>query len=419
MLMGSRRGSALSMTALASVLVAGCATGGILERSELDGDAGPTPIVERDGRAETLDGSVAGDGGAVAENDGEVASIDGGPDVRPMTDGGRPSFDGGSGVRDGGSTGRDPIEVRAVDVSVWTRTLLDYDVDCLWDLGYRHVIAGTQDPEVTRQQLEIAVRGGMTVDLYVYLYWTVSVPEQVRDALAMAAEFPEVGRIWLDVEESPAGRSAATLSGLIEEGLRALDGFPGGIYTRASWWNENLGGTTRFADIPLWYARYDARDTLEAWDDAVDPDRFGGWERPTGKQYADHHVHTCGLAVDRNAFLVDREPTVALDRATPADDGDPPPAPTGLWPDFGLRIDTDYVRPTAPTIREATGYEIEIGYLRSGSWLTYLTLELAHSGYTFFPVASVRGAAFRWRLRARNAHGWGPWSAWATFTVGG
>src|SRR5512139_4128982 len=64
-----------------------------------------------------------------------------------------------------------PALVYAVDVSVWTRTLTDPDVDCLWAEGYRHVIIGTQNLEVTRQQIEIATRGGLTIDLYVYLDW--------------------------------------------------------------------------------------------------------------------------------------------------------------------------------------------------------------------------------------------------------
>jgi hypothetical protein len=298
----------------------------------------------------------------------------------------------------------EPRIVYAVDVSHWTRTLTDPDVDCLAGLGYEHVIVGTQIPEVTRQQLEIAIRGGMTVDLYVYLYWTESVASEVRDALALAAEFPEVGRIWLDVEEDPGSRSAAELEHLVEEALDALGDFPGGIYTGRGFWTSYMDDSHRFAELPLWYAHYDHEPSLETWEP------FGGWTEPMGKQYADHHEHTCGLPMDRNVMWSSATPSVVVDRSVPPDDGDPPPAPSDLRPD-GIVVTTDYLRPTAPTVWEATGYTIELQFEGASGWAPYTTLERSISAGELHPV--VDDTRYRFRMRASNRHGSSPWSAWA------
>lgn len=306
-----------------------------------------------------------------------------------------------------------PVLVPAVDVSVWTRTLTDPDIDCLWELGYRHIIAGTQFLEVTRQQLEIALRGGMTVDLYVYLEWSGGVAEQVAEAVALAEEFPAVARIWLDVEEDPAGRGPGALRDLIDQGLAALGGAPGGIYTGQGWWQSYLEDTDDYAEQPLWYARYDGEATLDDWSDPAEEESFGGWQAPVGKQYADYHVHTCELAVDRNVMWVAAAPEVVVDRSVPPDDGTPPPAPTDLRPDGGLRVTTEYVRPTAPAIREATGYEIALESWDGGAFEPYWTTSSEVSAVIVYPVLPDR--PYRWRMRARNQHGFGPWSAWATF----
>lgn len=381
-------------TSILVVLAAACAADTMPMPS--DGTTRDTPRVP--GPAD--DGSSAPTDGGTAEADGSVAEDAG--DVPDASD-------------EDATTPPAPVEpvlVRAVDVSHWTRTLTDSDVDCLVGESFVHVIVGTQILEITRQQLEIAIRGGMTVDLYVYLYWNESITDQVQEALDLAAEFPQVGRIWLDVEESPAGRSAATLSMLVNEGLAALGGFPGGIYTGKGFWQSYMGDTTEFADVPLWYALYDNEPTLDGWDDPVRPERFGGWERPTAKQYMDNHVHVCGLALDHNVMWVAATPAVVVDRATPPDDGDPPPAPADLRPN-GITVTTTYVRPTAPTIREATRYEIAIESQDRGVWRPYGTFSRAVSSMIVYPV--IRNVPYRFRMRASNAHGFGPWSEYATF----
>jgi len=94
--------------------------------------------------------------------------------------------------------------VFAVDVSHWEGPISQYEMDCFWSQGVRHVVSGTQLTEITRQQLQMAVDRGMSVDAYVYLYWDRDPAAQVADAFAAVDGFP-IGRMWLDVEEAAGG----------------------------------------------------------------------------------------------------------------------------------------------------------------------------------------------------------------------
>ena len=94
----------------------------------------------------------------------------------------------------------------------------------------------------------------------------------------------------------------------------------------------------------------------------------------------------------------------------------PPPAPTDLSPDGGERITTSSVTLRADTVADATGYEFEIGYQVDDTWLYYYTYAVATNAQTFWPVYD--DTAYRWRVRAQNAQGWSPWSAWASFDFG-
>jgi hypothetical protein len=322
----------------------------------------------------------------------------------------------GAGDKDGEEDGSLRL-VSAVDVSHWTRTLTDPEVDCLWEAGVRHVIAGTQSLDVTRQQLAIALRGGMTVDTYVFLHWERDVTAQVQAAVDLAAEFP-IGRVWLDVEDDPDGRDPTALRALIDEALAAAGSVRHGIYTARWWWAPYLEDTTDYADVALWYARYDGSPDLAEWHDPEQDDRFGGWTSPTAKQYDDHLPGLCALAVDDNVMWSNAQPQVVVDRAPSTGDGAPPEAPVALWPDVGFAVATDYVKPTAPSVRDATGYELEVevwsadaGFAPYGGIRSRPTSDLL-----LFP--QVPDTTYRWRIRAGNPHGPGPWSAWAWFEFG-
>lgn len=300
----------------------------------------------------------------------------------------------------------------AIDVSHWTRTLTDPDIDCFWDLGYRHVVVGTQRIPVTREQLEISLRGGMTVDLYVYLYWQESVEEQMQEAVDLIAEFPEIGRVWIDVEEDPAGRSGEEIAAYVQETIDYMEGFPVGIYTGKGFWDTHMDGSEEFSDLPLWYARYDDVASLDTYSPSSSH-AFGGWLSAIGKQFDDHSPATCGRAVDKNVMIRNVLPELVVDREPVPDDGDPPDVLVGLWPDNDILIETDYIRPTAIPSREATGYEIAIEHWNGTAFRSYMTMSRSVADLTFFPV--LRDRPYRWRIRAENVHGFGEWTDWATF----
>ena len=89
--------------------------------------------------------------------------------------------------------------VLAVDVSHWSGNITPDDVACWRANGVEHVIPGTQVESITRQQLQTAVDGGLSVDAYVVLYWDGDIENQVRAALSTVSGLP-IGRLWLDVE---------------------------------------------------------------------------------------------------------------------------------------------------------------------------------------------------------------------------
>jgi hypothetical protein len=67
-------------------------------------------------------------------------------------------------------------------------------------------------------------------------------------------------------------------------------------------------------------------------------------------------------------------------------------------------------------ISDATQYDFEIEYLSGGTWTRYYTYTGTEPSRTFWPVYD--DTPYRWRARAQNEHGWGPWSGWATFNFG-
>jgi hypothetical protein len=206
--------------------------------------------------------------------------------------------------------------VNAVDISHWSGTITDDEVACWRDSNFSHVVTGTQNPDITVQQLQTAVNGGMTVDAYVMLYWDYDMAGQVQNALEMIAGFP-VGRLWLDAEQPPGGRSAARLIQLVQQAVNACGSMPCGIYTRKAWWMDNMANTDAFSHLPIWYAYYDHNSDFDDW---YDPEYwyegpFGGWLDPTGKQYDSDWTAPdfCGVNVDYNIMVVSSEPEPATD----------------------------------------------------------------------------------------------------------
>jgi len=301
----------------------------------------------------------------------------------------------------------------AVDVSYWETPLAQAEMDCFWDSGARHVVVGTQREDITREQLAMAVSRGMTVDAYVYLYWDTDTAAQVKEAFRRVKGFP-VGRMWLDIEQNPAGRSAKTLKGLIQKAVGACqaDGSAScGIYTGPGFWKTYTGNTTAFASVPLWYAIYNNKTSLSDWS----KEAFGGWSAPVAKQFASKPL--CGIGgVDWDVMKVSATPTVAVDRSLPPDTGSPPPAPVGLYPADGQVVKWSYAKIMSETIPRATQYDVAVERWNGAAWLAYNTWTNANAFVMFSPATP--NSIYRFRVRAEDEHGWGDWSDWSAFDFG-
>jgi hypothetical protein len=135
--------------------------------------------------------------------------------------------------------------VYTVDISHWQGEITPDQVACMWDSGVRHLIAGVLNPGIAANQLETASNGGMTVDIYVYLYWSGNITAQVQNALAVGAPYP-VQRLWLDAENAPGSFTHAQIVQKLQEAVNACGSTPCGIYTRKVWWRDNTGNSTAF-----------------------------------------------------------------------------------------------------------------------------------------------------------------------------
>jgi hypothetical protein len=302
-----------------------------------------------------------------------------------------------------------------VDVSFWETPLAQSQMDCFWASGVRHVIVGTQDEGITREQLAMAVSRGMTVDAYVYLYWSngQSMAAQVDTAFSRVQGLP-VGRMWLDIEQSPGSLGSETLDADIAQAVaecQARGTVTCGIYTGPGFWKSYVGDTTQFTGVPLWWAEYDGVTSLSSWS----TEQFGGWIRPVGKQWATQPL--CGVGgADWDTIQVTAAPTVVVDRSPPTDTGQVPPAPGGLWPTDGYPFEYGYAKIMSATIPLATSYQLQVERWSGSAWLTYYTWTNPDAFVQFDPA--VANAMYHFRVRAENAHGWGPWSDWATFDFG-
>ncbi|MBI2900493.1 MAG: hypothetical protein HYY17_09925 [Planctomycetes bacterium] len=293
----------------------------------------------------------------------------------------------------------DPVLVKALDISVYSGEIAAANVESWLSLGYTHVIVGTQKASTAKQQLATAVAGGMSVDVYVFLYFTSSMTTQVQNALSIAGGFP-VGRIWLDIEADPGSLGVAGITDKIQEAIDACGTMPYGIYTGAWWWNQHMSGSAQFSDAPLWYAWYDDVASLDTWKTQA----FGGWSSPAGKQYKGTTT-VGGVGVDKNVMWLH------VPDSGPALPPGVPSAPTGLSPD-GATVTASSTTLTWSNVG-ATKYQILMQVGSPGAWKYYWTWTTGNASFTVWP--QTPGKQYRWRVRGQNAAGWGAWSSWAGF----
>jgi GH25 family lysozyme M1 (1,4-beta-N-acetylmuramidase) len=300
--------------------------------------------------------------------------------------------------------------VHGVDISVWSGRVTDAEMECFWDHGVRHVIVGTQEIGIARQQIEMAIEHGMTVDAYVYLMWDRDMRRQVEDALAFARSYP-VGMLWLDIEQDPAGLDRAALEDRIQTAAETCGDFPCGVYTGGWWWNAHMGSSRIVEDLPLWYAHYDGNPSI----DTYPSQRVGTWASPWGKQYAGD-LDLCGIDVDLNTIRVTTTPSrphVGLPAPAPG----VPAAPTGLSPTGYERVPGWMdARVLSRTIPGATRYDFEIESWNGVRYAAYYTYTSTTSARQFSPRNA--NTTYRFRVRATNGAGTGPWSTWSYFEYG-
>ncbi|MEW5851779.1 MAG: GH25 family lysozyme [Myxococcota bacterium] len=302
--------------------------------------------------------------------------------------------------------------VFSIDISHWEGPMAQVEMDCFWSSGVRHVVSGTQVEEITRQQLDMAISRGMTVDAYVYLYWDRPMAAQVREAFRRVQGFP-IGRMWLDVEENPGDLGWRALEELVQQAVDACDAegtAECGIYTGPGFWRTYMNNTTRFAELPLWYAWYNDKTALSNWS----TERFGGWVAPEAKQWAEEAL--CSVGVDKNSMRVVTTPSVVVDRSTPPAPQSVPPAPTNLLPADGSVVSVDYVKLMAGTVAHATSYQLALEHWNGTSWVSYYTWTRTLPFIKSNPI--YRDRVFRFRARAKNRYGWGAWSGWVVFDYG-
>lgn len=185
---------------------------------------------------------------------------------------------------------------KALDVSNYSGAFGAEAVACWQEQGYRHLVCGTQRPEITRRQLETALAGGLSVAAYVYLYWRHDVVAAVQRSLAALEGLP-VERLWLDCEDVRGALSAEDVVERIAAAVAACGAFPHGIYTGRWWWTPNTDESAAFRHLPLWHAEYTGSPST-----LPDFGRFlpyGGWSRPAMWQYQGTTA-LCGVSVDLN-----------------------------------------------------------------------------------------------------------------------
>ncbi|KAL1929693.1 hypothetical protein VTP01DRAFT_1831 [Rhizomucor pusillus] len=203
-----------------------------------------------------------------------------------------------------------------VDVSALTSTSA---WSCAKKLGYDHAIVrcyieayggnpGGKIDSNCFQNYKNAKAGGFTsVDIYMFpctgRSTCKSPAAQVKEVVDyVGSNKMTVGRLWLDVEIDPSANnwpSASSARSTLKSFKSALDstGWKYGIYSSASQWSQITGSSSWELDssLPLWYAHYDASLSFS------DFSPFGGWTKPTIKQYAGS-VSFCSAGWDKNYY---------------------------------------------------------------------------------------------------------------------
>ena len=196
-----------------------------------------------------------------------------------------------------------PKLVHAVDIS--TSRLTAEACACLREQGYGRIIVGIRQDNfaLTRHNLQVAHGEGFETEAYVYLWWGGDTYQRTAAGCELVAPFASF--LHIDCEDNgngapgqPLGIASQNIVHKISRSVQACAqaSMPHGIYSGAWWWIPATDNSEAFRDLPLWAADYDGIADLDVWRP------FGGWERPSTKQYQGT-TNLCGLAVDLNIGL--------------------------------------------------------------------------------------------------------------------
>eukprot|EP00829_Urostomides_striatus_P000836 TRINITY_DN11064_c0_g1_i1.p1 TRINITY_DN11064_c0_g1~~TRINITY_DN11064_c0_g1_i1.p1 ORF type:complete len:255 (+),score=95.98 TRINITY_DN11064_c0_g1_i1:67-831(+) len=176
------------------------------------------------------------------------------------------------------------------------------DTKCMVKEGYTYAIPraycsyGGVDANAVAN-IKNAWDGGMSsVDVYMFPCVPCGNPKKQVDQLVDALASSKYGMIWFDIEKYKWSENKETNKQFILDSVHEIKakGKKAGIYTSYYNWESIVGlSWDGVKDLPLWYAHYDNNPSFN------DFKGFGGWKRPTMKQYAGDKT-LCGHGVDFN-----------------------------------------------------------------------------------------------------------------------
>lgn len=181
-----------------------------------------------------------------------------------------------------------------MDISNFQGKLTPWQVQALRDSGYSFLIAGAQEPAITRQQLTIAHEGGLEIEAYTYFYWD-NVEKYIQRTIEACQGIP-IKQLWIDCESAIYSFTQAEILVKIHQAVNVLGNmWPIGIYTSPNWWHNVLGNPSDFKDLPLWHAHYDNVPDFTDWPLIG----YGGWDSIHTKQYSEN-INVGGVSCDLN-----------------------------------------------------------------------------------------------------------------------
>ena len=123
---------------------------------------------------------------------------------------------------------------------------------------------------LARRHMDNAQAAGMEVEGYIYYYFAQNLAVRTQAVLGALPDY--VRRVWVDVEDSTSGKTAAQIvtASRVEYDRIVASGRTSGIYTAKWFWDSTMQGTTALSDLPLWDAWWN-----DVQDMTIRP--YGGW----------------------------------------------------------------------------------------------------------------------------------------------